>query len=57
MACLTRFNITNPPTPLGVPRYHPFYGARLLQHISTAQFKKIFACILIGLAVYLFYGK
>ena len=31
MACLTRFNITNPPTPLGVPRYHPFYGARLLQ--------------------------
>jgi hypothetical protein len=32
-------------------------GARLLQHVSTAQFKKIFACILVGLSVYLFYGK
>ena len=32
-------------------------GARLLQHVSTAQFKKIFACILVGLAVYLFYAK
>ena len=32
-------------------------GARLLQHVSTAHFKKIFACILVGLAIYLFYGK
>ena len=32
-------------------------GARLLEHVSTAQFKKIFACILIGLAVYLFFQK
>jgi uncharacterized membrane protein YfcA len=32
-------------------------GARILPHISTAQFKKIFAVILIGLAVYLFFKK
>jgi len=32
-------------------------GARLLEHVSTAHFKKIFASILVGLAVYLFYGK
>jgi len=32
-------------------------GARLLEHVSTAHFKKIFACVLVALAVYLFYGK
>ncbi|OEU50410.1 MAG: hypothetical protein BA871_09925 [Desulfuromonadales bacterium C00003096] len=30
-------------------------GARLLEHISTANFKKIFALILLGLASYLFF--
>jgi uncharacterized protein len=29
-------------------------GARLVEHVSTASFKKIFAVILVGLAVYLF---
>ena len=29
-------------------------GARLVEHVSTANFKKIFAVILLGLAVYLF---
>jgi hypothetical protein len=29
-------------------------GARLLEHVSTASFKKIFALILMGLAGYLF---
>ncbi len=32
-------------------------GARLTDHISTAGFKKVFAVILIGLAVYLFVKK
>jgi len=32
-------------------------GARVLQHVSTASFKKIFAFILVGLAVYLFVKK
>jgi uncharacterized membrane protein YfcA len=32
-------------------------GARLVEHVSTAQFKKIFAVILIGLAFYLFFKK
>lgn len=32
-------------------------GARLLEHVSTANFKKIFALILIGLATYLFFKK
>ena len=32
-------------------------GSRLLEHVSTAGFKKIFACILVGLAVYLFMKK
>ena len=32
-------------------------GARLVEHISTANFKKIFALILVGLAVYLFVNK
>lgn len=30
-------------------------GARLVEHISTANFKKVFAGILVGLAVYLFF--
>jgi uncharacterized membrane protein YfcA len=32
-------------------------GARLVEHVSTANFKKIFAAILIGLAMYLFFSK
>ena len=32
-------------------------GARLVEHVSTAQFKKIFALILVGLAAYLFFKK
>lgn len=32
-------------------------GARLLEHVSTENFKKIFAVILIGLAVYIFVKK
>ncbi len=32
-------------------------GARLVDHISTQNFKRIFALILIGLAVYLFVRK
>jgi uncharacterized membrane protein YfcA len=32
-------------------------GALLLEHVSTAQFKKLFAVILIGLAGYLFFSK
>jgi hypothetical protein len=30
-------------------------GARLVEHVSTAQFKRIFAVILVGLAAYLFF--
>ena len=33
------------------------FGARLVEHVSTANFKKIFALILVGLAGYLFYKK
>jgi hypothetical protein len=32
-------------------------GARLLEHVSTASFKRIFACVLLGLAIYLFFKK
>jgi uncharacterized membrane protein YfcA len=32
-------------------------GARLVEHISTANFKKVFAVILLGLAVYVFFKK
>jgi uncharacterized membrane protein YfcA len=32
-------------------------GARLVEHVSTAQFKKVFAVILVGLAAYLFFKK
>lgn len=32
-------------------------GARLLEHVSTANFRKILALILVGLAAYLFIKK
>lgn len=32
-------------------------GPYLLEHVSTANFKKIFAFILVGLAAYLFFQK
>ena len=32
-------------------------GSRLVEHVSTANFKKIFALILIGLAAYIFLKK
>lgn len=32
-------------------------GARLLEHVPSAQFKKIFSCVLVGLALYLFFQK
>ena len=32
-------------------------GARLLDHVSTGSFKKIFAGVLLGLSVYLFFNK
>ncbi len=32
-------------------------GARLVEHVSTAQFKRIFALVLVGLAAYLFLKK
>ena len=32
-------------------------GARLVEQVSTASFKKIFAVVLVGLAVYLFFHK
>jgi hypothetical protein len=32
-------------------------GARLLEHVSTASFKRIFAVVLLGLAGYLFFQK
>lgn len=32
-------------------------GPRLLEHLSTGSFKRIFACILVGLAAYLFFQK
>lgn len=32
-------------------------GARLVEHVSTAHFKKIFAVILLGLAVTVFFKK
>ena len=32
-------------------------GARLVEHVSTAQFRKVFAVILIGLAAFLFFKK
>lgn len=32
-------------------------GARLVEQVSTANFKKIFAVVLLGLAAYLFFHK
>jgi uncharacterized membrane protein YfcA len=32
-------------------------GARLVEHVSTASFKRIFALVLLGLAAYLFFKK
>jgi uncharacterized protein len=32
-------------------------GARLVEHVSTGNFKKIFAFVLVGLAAYLFLKK
>jgi uncharacterized membrane protein YfcA len=32
-------------------------GARLVEHVSTAQFKRIFAVVLVGLAAYLFFKE
>lgn len=32
-------------------------GARLVEHVPTDSFKKIFAVILVGLAVYMFFKK
>ena len=32
-------------------------GARLMEHISTGNFKRILAFILIGLAAYLFFNR
>ncbi len=32
-------------------------GARLVEHVSTANFKKIFAVVLLALAIYLFFRK
>jgi uncharacterized membrane protein YfcA len=32
-------------------------GARFLEHLSTGQFRKIFAVVLVGLASYLFFKK
>jgi uncharacterized membrane protein YfcA len=32
-------------------------GSRLVEHVSTANFKRIFAVILVGLATYLFVKK
>jgi uncharacterized protein len=32
-------------------------GARLVEHVPTDSFKKIFACVLVGLALYLFIKK
>lgn len=32
-------------------------GSRLVEHVSTGQFKRIFAVVLVGLAVYLFFRR
>lgn len=32
-------------------------GARMVEHVSTANFKKIFSVVLIGLAAYLLFKK
>lgn len=32
-------------------------GARLIEHVTTGQFKRMFAVVLLGLAAYLFFKK
>jgi uncharacterized membrane protein YfcA len=32
-------------------------GARIVEHLSTAQFRRLFAMVLVGLAGYLFFKK
>jgi len=32
-------------------------GARVVEHVSTASFKRIFAVVLVGLAIYMFVKK
>lgn len=32
-------------------------GARLVEHVSTGQFRRLFAVLLVGLAAYLFFKK
>ncbi len=32
-------------------------GSRLVEHVSTANFRRIFAFVLLGLAAYLFFRK
>lgn len=32
-------------------------GARVVEHVSTGQFRKLFAVVLVGLAAYLFFKK
>ena len=32
-------------------------GARVVEHLSTAQFRRLFALVLVGLASYLFFKK
>jgi uncharacterized membrane protein YfcA len=32
-------------------------GARLVEHVSTGQFKRIFAVVLVGVAAYLFFRR
>lgn len=33
------------------------FGARVVEHLSTAQFRRLFAVLLVGLAGYLFFKK
>ncbi len=32
-------------------------GARVVEHLSTAQFRRLFAVVLVGLAAYIFFKK
>ena len=32
-------------------------GARIIEHVPTDMFRKIFACVLIGLSLYLFFKR
>lgn len=33
------------------------FGARIVEHLSTAQFRRLFAVLLVGLAGYIFFKK